>query len=62
MIISRGIYDKIPKLIFTAENIPVIDEKSYLTGALSTGLNLGKGSGSLNHGFNLRGVDFVGGD
>ena len=36
--------------------------KSYLTGALSTDLNLGKGSGPLNHGFNLRGVDFVGGD
>ena len=36
--------------------------KSYLTGALSTGLNLGKGRGPLNHGFNLRGVDFVGGD
>ena len=32
--------------------------KSYLTGALSTGLNLGKGSGPLNHGFNLRGADF----
>ena len=32
--------------------------KSYLTGALSTGLNLGKGSGPLNHGFNLRGTDF----
>ena len=27
--------------------------KAYLTGALSTGLNLGKGSGPLNHGFNL---------
>lgn len=36
--------------------------KSYLTGALSTNLNLGKGSGPLNHGFNLRGVDFAGGD
>ena len=33
--------------------------KSYLTGALSTGLNLGKGSGPLDHGFNLRGVDFI---
>lgn len=32
--------------------------KSYLTGALSTDLNLGKGNGPLNHGFNLRGVDF----
>jgi len=32
--------------------------KSYLTGALSTGLNLGRGSGPLNHGFNLRGADF----
>lgn len=32
--------------------------KNYLTGALSTDLNLGKGSGPLNHGFNLRGVDF----
>ena len=32
--------------------------KSYLTGALSTGLNLGKGSGPLDHGFNLRGADF----
>ena len=31
--------------------------KNYLTGALSTGLNLGKGSGPLDHGFNLR--DFV---
>lgn len=29
--------------------------KAYLTGALSTGLNLGKGSGPLDHGFNLRG-------
>ena len=33
--------------------------KSYLTGALSTGLNLGKGSGPLDHGFNLRGGDFT---
>jgi len=33
--------------------------KNYLTGALSTGLNLGKGSGPLDHGFNLRGVDFT---
>ncbi len=32
--------------------------KTYLTGALSTGLNLGKGSGPLDHGFNLRGADF----
>lgn len=32
--------------------------KNYLTGALSTGLNLGKGNGPLDHGFNLRGVDF----
>ena len=32
--------------------------KAYLTGALSTDLNLGKGSGPLNHGFNLRGTDF----
>ena len=31
--------------------------KSYLTGSLSTDLNLGKGSGPLNHGWNLRGVD-----
>lgn len=30
--------------------------KNYLTGALSTGLNLGKGSGPLDHGFNLRGT------
>lgn len=27
--------------------------KNYLTGALSTGLNLGKASGPLDHGFNL---------
>ena len=32
--------------------------KNYLTGALMSGLNLGKGSGSLDHGFNLRGTDF----
>ena len=32
--------------------------KSYLTGALMSGLNLGKGSGPLDHGFNLRGTDF----
>ncbi len=32
--------------------------KNYLTGALSTVLNLGKGSGPLDHGFNLRGSDF----
>ena len=31
--------------------------KSYLTGALSTDLNLGAGNGPLNHGWNLRGVD-----
>lgn len=33
--------------------------KSYLTGALSTGLNLGNGSGPLDHGFNLRDCDFT---
>ena len=33
--------------------------KTYLTGALSTGLNLGNGSGPLDHGFNLRGCDFT---
>ena len=38
--------------------ISVGKAKSYLTGALSTDLNLGKGSGPLNHGFNLRGTDF----
>ena len=32
--------------------------KNYLTGALSTDLNLGAGSGPLNHGNNLRGSDF----
>lgn len=32
--------------------------KSYLTGALMSGLDLGKGSGPLDHGFNLRGSDF----
>ena len=32
--------------------------KNYLTGALMSGLNLGKGSGPLDHGFNLRGNDF----
>ena len=32
--------------------------KNYLTGALSTDLNLGRGAGPLNHGFNLRGADF----
>ena len=32
--------------------------KNYLTGALSTGLNLGKGSGALDHGNNLRGGEF----
>ena len=32
--------------------------KAYLTGALMSGLDLGKGSGPLDHGFNLRGVDF----
>lgn len=36
--------------------------KNYLTGALSTDLNLGKGNGPLNHGFNLRGAEFSGGD
>ena len=33
--------------------------KIYLTGALSTGLNLGNGSGPLDHGFNLRDCDFI---
>ena len=33
--------------------------KNYLTGALSTGLNLGNGSGPLDHGFNLRACDFT---
>ena len=33
--------------------------KNYLTGALSTGLNLGKSSGPLDHGFNLRDCDFA---
>ncbi|MBR4382126.1 MAG: bifunctional hydroxymethylpyrimidine kinase/phosphomethylpyrimidine kinase [Selenomonadaceae bacterium] len=33
--------------------------KNYLTGALSTGLNLGKSSGPLDHGFNLRDCDFT---
>lgn len=32
--------------------------KSYLTGALMSGLDLGKGNGPLDHGFNLRGSDF----
>ena len=32
--------------------------KNYLTGALMSGLNLGKGSGPLDHGFNLRNADF----
>jgi len=32
--------------------------KNYLTGALMSGLDLGKGSGPLDHGFNLRGTDF----
>lgn len=32
--------------------------KSYLTGALASGLELGKGNGPVNHGFNLRGTDF----
>ena len=32
--------------------------KSYLTGALMSSLNLGKGSGPLDHGFNLRNSDF----
>ena len=39
--------------------ISVERAKSYLTGALSAGLNLGKGSGPLDHGFNLRGVEFA---
>lgn len=33
--------------------------KTYLTGALMSGLNLGKGNGPLDHGFNLRGTDFA---
>ncbi|MCR5833931.1 MAG: bifunctional hydroxymethylpyrimidine kinase/phosphomethylpyrimidine kinase [Selenomonadaceae bacterium] len=32
--------------------------KSYLTGALMNDLNIGKGNGALNHGFNLHGSDF----
>ncbi len=32
--------------------------KNYLTGALMGGLDLGRGSGPLDHGFNLRGTDF----
>lgn len=32
--------------------------KNYLTGALMSGLDLGRGSGPLDHGFNLRGTDF----
>lgn len=32
--------------------------KAYLTGALMSGLALGRGNGPLDHGFNLRGVDF----
>ena len=32
--------------------------KNYLTGALMSGLDLGKGSGPLDHGFNLRDNDF----
>jgi len=32
--------------------------KTYLTGALMSGLELGKGNGPLDHGFNLRGSDF----
>ena len=32
--------------------------KSYLTGALMSGLELGKGNGPLDHGFNLRNNDF----
>lgn len=32
--------------------------KNYLTGALMSGLDLGHGSGPLDHGFNLRGSDF----
>ncbi len=35
--------------------ISVERAKNYLTGALVSGLNLGKGSGPLDHGFNLRG-------
>ena len=33
--------------------------KNYLTGAISTDFNLGKGSGPLNHGFNLQNADFI---
>lgn len=32
----------------------VINAKSYLTGALKDGLNLGKGSGPLNHMYNIK--------
>ena len=32
--------------------------KNYLTGALRSGLDLGSGSGPLDHGFNLRDSDF----
>lgn len=41
-----------------ALKISVGRAKNYLTGALMSGLDLGKGSGPLDHGFNLRGVDF----
>ncbi len=34
--------------------------KSYLTGALMTDLNLGRGNGPLNHGFNFIDTDFGG--
>lgn len=34
--------------------------KSYLTGALSAGLNLGKGNGPIDHGYYLRGARFNG--
>ena len=33
--------------------------KNYLTGALMSGLELGKGNGPLDHGFNLRAADFT---
>jgi len=41
-----------------ALKISVGRAKNYLTGALMSGLNLGKGSGPLDHGFNLRDADF----
>jgi len=41
-----------------ADNMPLADSvgmaKKYVTGALSTGLNFGKGSGPLNHCWSLR--------